>query len=224
MEAQTLERSETIPLTMGDVDGFIKTETWLNNDPQPRNYRTYTDLERANTLTTLDLCEGNLSETSRKTGIPIKTIQSWRDGNINGDVAKFRNEQRKELADICEDSAYEFIAQARATVEHSKGTQAATGAAIFIDKMRLLRDQSTQNIATQNNDLSATIQRLSDYFNKYELTTQQKLRFIQNIKHIDQNQILNDPNIKQLIEAPENTASNEIVEVSDTLNNGTDEG
>lgn len=113
------------------------------------NYRTYTDQERAKVLVALDLNEGNLSQTSRDTGVPITTISQWRDGNINGDVSEFRKQQKQGLGDLCEDAAFLFANQAIATVESSKGTQAATGAAIFIDKMRLLRDQSTQNIAVK---------------------------------------------------------------------------
>jgi len=115
-----------------------------------RRNRNYSDGEKAKALITLDLCGGNLSKASRETGVPITTLKDWNDGKITNDITEARNETKQSLASLCEQAAYEFIAQARATVDSSKGTQAATGAAIFIDKMRLLNGESTVNIAVSN--------------------------------------------------------------------------
>lgn len=112
-----------------------------------RRSRNYSDAEKAKTLATLDLCNGNLSETSRRTGVPLTTILDWRDGKIPDDVSELRDNKRRELADRFEDLAHLYITQATNTFDASKGTQAITGAGIAVDKMRLLRGESTVNVA-----------------------------------------------------------------------------
>lgn len=126
--------------------------------------RRYSDADKLKALTALDLNGGELLKTSTSLGIPIATLSNWRDGIVSADVSKIRKENRDNLADICETAAYEFIAQARSTVDASKGTQAATGAAIFIDKMRLLRGESTANIAvsTITQNFNITLEQAKD--------------------------------------------------------------
>jgi hypothetical protein len=119
-----------------------------------RKQRRYSDADKVKALTALDLNSGNLLKTSKQLDIPIMTLSSWRNGIVSKDVTETRNKQRPALADLCEDAAYEFLEQARQTVESSKGTQAATGAAIFIDKTRLLREQPVDALSAANAILS----------------------------------------------------------------------
>lgn len=151
-------------------------ETTLERPQSTRRTRNYSDGEKAKALITLDLCGGNLSKASRETGIPLTTIKDWNDGKITNDITEARNGTKESLADLCEQAAYEFIEQARTTVESSKGTQAATGAAIFIDKMRLLRDQSTVNVAV--NSYAQTIIQWAQNSNKTPDEIEPKLQAI----------------------------------------------
>lgn len=119
-----------------------------------RPKRRYIEADRVKALTVLDLNRGDLTKTALDTGIPRKTLEYWDKGGTSEDVARIRRESKEDLAELCQDAAYEFIAQARATVDHSKGTQAATGAAIFIDKMRALRGDDAININVNVNVLA----------------------------------------------------------------------
>ena len=109
---------------------------------------SYSDTEKAKALIALDLNGGNIKRTARELGIPLMTLHSWSKGNsITPDITSIRYGKTQELADKFEELANIYINQAILTVDSSKGTNAITGAGIAIDKMRLLRGESTQNIA-----------------------------------------------------------------------------
>lgn len=114
---------------------------------RPRQ-RSYSDADKAKALIALDLNGGNAKYTAQQLDIPRKTLSAWKDGvHINDDVASIRHNKTKDLADKFEDLANIYIDQAVLTVESAKGTNAITGAGIAVDKMRLLRGESTANIA-----------------------------------------------------------------------------
>ena len=126
--------------------------------PRTRPKRDYSDAVKAKTLTALELNGGELRATSRQTQIPLATIAYWRNGNVTENVTNIHAQQKQELADRFEELAHLYITQAENTFEHSKGTQAIVGAATATDKMRLLRDQTTANIA--HTDLLSELRQL----------------------------------------------------------------
>jgi len=117
------------------------------SDNEPRQ-RSYSDADKAKALIALDLNGGNVKYTAEQLNLPRKTLATWKDGNhINEDVVSIRHNKTQELANKFEDLANLYIGQAVLTVDSAKGTNAITGAGIAVDKMRLLRGESTQNIA-----------------------------------------------------------------------------
>ncbi len=132
---------------MLDGNNLTDTDSAYRQRSASRPKRDYSDATKAKALTALQLNEGNYSRTARQVNIPLATIRNWNLGMVNDDVTNIANHQKKELADRFEDLAHLFITQATETVDSSKGTQAIIGAATATDKMRLLRDQSTANLA-----------------------------------------------------------------------------
>lgn len=131
-----------------DSTSYDNTETLTESARTPRKPRSYTDAEKAKALIALDLNNGNVKFTAEQIGIPRITLNQWKNEQyINSDVIALRHNKTKELADRFEDLANLYIGQAVLTVDSAKGTNAITGAGIAVDKMRLLRGESTQNIA-----------------------------------------------------------------------------
>ena len=120
--------------------------------------RTYSDADKAKALIALDLNGGNVKYTAEQLNIPRITLHSWKEGEyLNDDVLAIRNNKTKDLADKFESLAHLYIGQAIQTVDSAKGTNAITGAAVAVDKMRLLRDQSTANINVNDSAINTLI-------------------------------------------------------------------
>ncbi len=108
-----------------------------------RRYQDYTEEDRAAILATLQACAGNVAECSRRSGVPEQTIRDWRDGKHAAPSPQSVDEKRKPLADIFEEIAYSACGVAPDKMEEASFAQVMTGAAIAVDKMRLLREQPT---------------------------------------------------------------------------------
>ncbi len=120
--------------------------------------RTYSDADKAKALIALDLNGGNVKYTAEQLNIPRITLHSWKEGEyLNDDVLAIRHNKTKDLADKFESLAHLYIGQAIQTVDSAKGTNAITGAAVAVDKMRLLRDQSTANINVNDSAINTLI-------------------------------------------------------------------
>lgn len=109
--------------------------------PTKRFY--HSDKAKAEALAMLDSNGGNISLTSRQTGLPMATLRSWRDRGVHTDVAELQVNKRRDLADVFEEAAYKFVDHAVNTIDRSYGANAMTAAAIATDKMRLLRELPT---------------------------------------------------------------------------------
>lgn len=131
--------------------------------PQPKQ-RRYSDHDKAKALIALDLNGGNVKYTAQQINIPRKTLSQWNNGHIPDDVASIRHNKTKDLADKFEDLAHLYISQAVDTVDKANGTNAITGAGIAVDKMRLLRGESTANIAvsTITQNFNITLEQAKD--------------------------------------------------------------
>jgi transposase-like protein len=109
----------------------------------------HSDKTKAEVLALLDANGGNLSQTARDAGLPISTVQSWRDGRfVTQEVTENSKEKKVELADMFERVAWKYLGEADKDhkAEETRGKDAVMTAAIATDKMRLLREQTTQNI------------------------------------------------------------------------------
>lgn len=118
--------------------------------------RQYTDEEKATALAHLQANGGDVSRTSRELGIPRTTLQQWRDGiGVNKAVPLIRQEKTEALDVLFERVAYLYIGRAQETsaVEKTSGKDAIITAATAVDKLRLLRGQSTE-ITEERSDLS----------------------------------------------------------------------
>lgn len=108
---------------------------------KPRR-RRYTDADRASALAALDANEGNIRKTARDTGISASTITGWRDTRtLEG--TEVRAQKKAELADKLEDVAHKLVDALPSKLSEANLQQVATSLGITIDKLRLLREEST---------------------------------------------------------------------------------
>jgi len=168
-------------LTYNSRASIIKITMDTLSDNEPRQ-RSYSDADKAKALIALDLNGGNVKYTAEQLNLPRKTLATWKDGNhINEDVVSIRHNKTQELANKFEDLANIYINQAVLTVDKATGTNAITGAGIAVDKMRLLRGESTANIAVLDvaKMLNNSLQQARDLHlanpDKYPLPTRQEI-------------------------------------------------
>lgn len=108
-----------------------------------RPKRRYSDEDRAATLAALDMQGGNLSSTSRETGVPLKTIAEWRDGRAPDCVADLRKEKTIALADKLESIAHQCVDLMPDRMPDASLRDLAGAMHLAVDKMRLLRGDPT---------------------------------------------------------------------------------
>lgn len=128
---------------------------------KPRR-RRYTDADRASALAALDANEGNIRKTARDTGISASTITGWRDTRtLEG--TEVRAQKKAELADKLEDVAHKLVDALPSKLSEANLQQVATSLGITIDKLRLLREESTAIEEVRTSDAK---QRLVDRLKK----------------------------------------------------------
>lgn len=113
-----------------------------------KQYNDYTDDDRAAVLAHYETSK-SLRATAAAFDIPHQVVHLW--SKKEAASPETRQEKRRELSDVFEDIAYQASEQVRNTMELAKPGEAATIAAIAVDKMRLLRGESTsisQSIST----------------------------------------------------------------------------
>lgn len=115
--------------------------------------RRYTDDDRATALAVLDSNAGNLSRTSRETGISVSTLRDWRDGAHPG-LAELRNEKREALSEIWDRVARAYLERALSpqVLGDTNGQSAITAAAIATDKLQLLEGKPTEVTEVRGSD------------------------------------------------------------------------
>ena len=138
--------------------------------------RTYTDDDKAIALAALDANCGNAKRTARELGIPVRTLTHWRNRERQVDatpenddgsaatlspVARRLPQQRAALADNLEAIAYRAIRLLPRAMKLATAAQLAVVLGVAVDKMRLLREQSTSNKRDVLSD-EERIQRLTD--------------------------------------------------------------
>lgn len=102
----------------------------------------YTDAQRAEALAALQANGGNLSATSRATGIPIRTIARWRD-NPDPRLGEVANEKKQGLEESLERIAHALVDAIPGKINEAPLNHVSVALGIAVDKLRLLRGEAT---------------------------------------------------------------------------------
>ena len=114
----------------------------------------WSDDDKASALAALDANGGNVSTTSRQTGVPRATLTEWSQGRYtNRQVSENRQIKKDCLADMLEDLARQMIGAARDKVVDASLKDTMVSVGVSIDKMQLLRNEPTE-ITTVNDSIS----------------------------------------------------------------------
>lgn len=118
------------------------------DDPEEmkiRPRRRYTDQERAEAMLVLTANGGNLSATAIDTGIPYHTLRHWAAGDRHPEAVQMAQEKMLPLADRLEEVA-SLLAEGMddpLRIHKAPLNQIAVALGIVIDKIRVLRGQTT---------------------------------------------------------------------------------
>ena len=105
--------------------------------------RRYSDNDRADALTALDLNGGNLSATSAAVGVPIQTLAEWRDGRVSDAVPDLRNQKKAEIAERLDALVHSMIDAAPDKINDATLKDTMVSIGVAIDKAQLLKGQPT---------------------------------------------------------------------------------
>jgi transposase-like protein len=122
--------------------------------------RRYSDQEQADALAALAENGGEVSATSRATGIPEATLRHWRDGDCRP-ISPELVEQRKSVrAAAYDDFADKALAVAMDKVDELDAKAAIIASAVATDKALLLRGQATSIVQHQDTERTARLKEL----------------------------------------------------------------
>lgn len=120
--------------------------------------RHYTDADKGTTLALLTANGGNVSLTSRETGIPATTVRQWRDGiGVSDSTGEICDVKKEQLQTLFERVARLYLGQAMAVgvIKKTSGKDSVIAAATATDKMRLLQEKATvigQNVNERSHE------------------------------------------------------------------------
>lgn len=123
--------------------------------------RRYSDEERAACLAALAANAGDIARTARQVGVPYDTLRSWAIGKRHPESVQMSEAKKIPLAQQFEDLAHQLLGVARDKAADLTGKEAVVSAAVAVDKMRLLRGEST-DISEQRDD-----DRLAEFRKRY---------------------------------------------------------
>lgn len=127
-----------------------KPKTRVRSKYDAGNRRWYTDDERANFLAAVHACGGNCLEASRKTGVPVRTLDAWARGYRCPEALQLCQDKKGKLADAAEELAWLFAAVAPERIDEASLKDLVQSFGTMVNMMRLLRDQSTANSYNRN--------------------------------------------------------------------------
>lgn len=113
----------------------------------------YSDEFKAEAIATLKANEGNVTRTAAQLGMPASTLYNWRDGIGNkGTPTELGNEKKESLAGRLEEIAWTLAGHLDDPdkIQSAAISTIGTTFGIVIDKMRLLRDESTEITETRD--------------------------------------------------------------------------
>lgn len=105
--------------------------------------RWWTDDERESILAAVNSNGGDVAKTARQLGVPDSTIRCWVKGHRCPEALQLRNEKNGDLANACEEIAWQFAAVIPRKIDDAPLNQCAVSFGIMVDKMRLLRGEYT---------------------------------------------------------------------------------
>ncbi len=112
--------------------------------------RTYSDEEKADALLQLAANGNNFYRTARETGIPRATLKLWQSGAVHPDVSHICQGKREPLAERLEALAHKCLDILPGKIDTATASQIAFTLGMSVEKMRLLREQSTANVRNDN--------------------------------------------------------------------------
>lgn len=131
-------------------------------------YRRYSDKEKAEALAAFDSCK-RVTQVAAETGIPRKTLTEWIHGRHSDDVAELRPEKRENLADMLETYIRKALPVAIEKVDDANPAHLMTSVGIAIDKMRLLREESTTIAESRHESREEKLKRAAELVEKHGL-------------------------------------------------------
>ena len=111
--------------------------------------RTYSEDDRAVALAAYAVNENNLDRTAKFTGIPRNTIRRWVDGEvINAPTVALATVKKGVMADECERLAWKLLGgmDDQQKIDDAALNTLSVSFGTLVDKMRLLRGESTQSV------------------------------------------------------------------------------
>ena len=127
--------------------------------------RKYSDEEKAEVLAALKVNGGNIKLTTIETGVPWATIKQWSVGlYIHPTVIASNAEKLEALDKRLENLSHQLCGAIPGKMDEATLQQTAVSLGILIDKMRLLREQSTSisgKAETTDDELLEQLRRLA---------------------------------------------------------------
>lgn len=110
-----------------------------------RETRTYDDVTRANALAVLAACNGNIALASRETGIPARTLASWREKPMSGSLRTAVAVREQLLGQSLERLLWRLLRSAKGKIKDAKLPAVLNGIGVLFDRWRLIRTQPTSD-------------------------------------------------------------------------------
>ena len=115
-----------------------------------RKWTDYSDEDKASAVLMLEAAgypgrKGAMSQVVRELGVPESTLRSWAKNEHGAPPAKVRDRKRGELIESLNEVATKLIAHLGDIADTGDVRETATAAGILIDKLQLLRGDSTAN-------------------------------------------------------------------------------
>lgn len=128
-----------------------------------RKQRTYTDVEKAEALSTLDLYRGNVVLAARAAGVPRTTLAEWaHNRHISKDVPGIRQVKKGVLSERFNDLAELLLDHVHEKLEDATLQQIVTAAGIAVDKSQLLSGNPTSISETTHIDNRERAKRVNE--------------------------------------------------------------
>ena len=106
-------------------------------------HRTYTDADRASAILAVRANGGNILKTANQLGLDHQTLRYWVNGVAHPEATDIANAVQADMAKKLEEVAYKLIDSVPGKIEKASLKDVANALSIVIDKMRLLRGEST---------------------------------------------------------------------------------
>ena len=148
--------------------------------------RTYSDSQVAEALAVVDACGGNVQRASQTTGVPRKTLAGWVSGQVQrvsapeviDEMVELRQEKRGDLAERMEEIVWQLAEAIPGKINDAPLNQVAVSLGILIDKMRLLREESTAINENRPERRRWAQEKLQEFMRGYGLSREEALNIL----------------------------------------------